>query len=497
VADPVGDLNTFYDVALPGVAGQNLEQDTASVSLDPQDRVLAAPYLKLPRYFGDAPRPKLSYRSKLRALGVSKRQNTLQELLSAVAARNLNAPQVALPQDHQDVAEKVWDRFLSEACVPEARQLLAGYQRDAVGLEEGALREWMAQSTPEKVKMVRDELERSSESMGEMPVDEYLVMLKADVKPSLSTKPVSQRTEPQVIVYHEKPLSAFYSSIFRVISRRFLSLLKPNYHVNLLKDTKDIESFVRSVHPFGRPGLKYLENDFSKYDKSQGLFVWVLEQLVFERLGMNHAMLAKWLGGHVECKLRAVSVGLSLHVMYQRKSGDATTALGNVILNVLSVTYAYAGTVVVWAVFMGDDSLVCALRVGHTEDAVQVLAEVFNLGAKTYLTDEPYFASHFVLLDEVNSDVALVPDPLKRVERWSMSISGDDPQWQERFVSARDSMSSYLSSFKTAGLQRVVEARYGLPRGTAAGVGEAVATLLGSLVTFRTVWEEEPEVVVY
>jgi len=494
VADPVYVLNEFYSEVLPGVAEQDLEYDTASISLDPQDRSLAAPYLKLPRYFGDVPKSKSYYRSKLRALNVPKRQQTLQELLSAMAARNLNAPQVALPQDDKAMAITVWENFLNVACVPEARVLLETYRRDPVGLDETAFREWAEQSTPEKLLAVRRELEEQSQALGEMDVGSYLVMLKADVKPTLSKKPLDSRTEPQVIVYHEKALSALYSSIFRVLVRRFLALLKPNYHVNLLKDTKDMEAFVRGIHPYHAEGLRYLENDFSKYDKSQGKFVFVLEEYVFSQLGMNEEFLQQWLGGHVECRLRAVAMGLSLHVLYQRKSGDATTSFGNVLLNVLSVSYAYRGTDVIWALFMGDDSVACVRGVAHEADAVSILAEVFNLGAKTYLTDSPYFASNFILINPINQSVHFVPDPVKRIERWSMAISAEDPQWHERYVSACDSLAVYLNCAKTVLLPRLLAERYSVRAEGAKGVADAIATVLAAESAFRGMWEDEPTV---
>lgn len=495
VADPVHVFNEAHSSVFPGVAEQNLEYDTASVSLDPQDRTLAAPYLRLPRYFGDVPKPKLLYQSKVRALNVPKRQQTLQELLSATAARNLNAPQIALPQSDEAMAIEVWENFLGEMCVPEARSMLKAYQNDIVGLEESAFREWVTQSTPEKLEAVKRELIEKSEALAEMPVDEYLVMLKADVKPSLSRKPLDTRTEPQVIVYHEKALSALYSSIFRVLVNRFLALLKPNIHVNLKKDMKDIQQFLQGgVHPFGAQGLQYLENDFSKYDKSQSRFVFILEEYIFKQLGMNNEFLARWVGGHVECSMRSLALALSLHVIYQRKSGDATTAFGNTMLNIVSTAYAHKGTKIVWALYMGDDSLACTLAIAHETDAISILAEVFNLSAKTYVTHSPYFASNFVILDDLNARAYLVPDPVKRIERWSMMVSGDDPQWHERYVSACDALSTYLNCGKTALLPKMVCERYQVTSEFVKGLADAVATVLSDERKFRSMWEELPTV---
>jgi len=329
-----------------------------------------------------------------------------------------------------------------------------------------------------------------------MDVGQYLVMLKSDVKPTLSTKPLTSRTEPQVIVYHEKVLSSLYSALFRVLVNRFLSLLKPNYHVNLNKDLSDIRDFVSAVHPYAR-AMKYLENDFSKYDKSQGAFAFKLEEYIFRQLGMNEEMLVKWLKGHVDCSLRSVSTGLSLHVMYQRKSGDATTAFGNVILNVVSVTYAYASSEIVWAVFMGDDSLMCASTVGVKDASVQVLAEIFNLSAKSYVTDSPYFASTFFMIDDDNENVALVPDPIKRIEKLSMHVSAIDPQWEDRFRSFSETMLPYRRRINTAGLARSVSERYTVAREQAARLPSALATLSESFANFRSCWEPVSQVSVY
>jgi len=385
--------------------------------------------------------------------------------------------------------------FLDEWCVPGAREKLRQFQSDPVALGEDALRDWAGKAKPEVLKRVVDELEKNSLSLGDRPVNEYLAMLKADVKPTLSNKPVESVTAPQVIVYHEKGLSALYSSVFRMLVRRFLSLLDPKVHVNLLKDMKDIAEFVTARHPFGDTTLKYLENDFSKYDKSQGDFVFALEEFVFHKLGMNLELLEKWMDGHVECSLRSVTTGLSLHVMYQRKSGDATTAFGNVILNVLSVAYAYAGTVVAWALFMGDDSLICASKIASKYEPVRLLAEVFNLSAKNYIIDAPYYASNFVVIDDVNHHVGVVPDPIKRAERLSMHVSADDPQWDERFISFKDSMSPYVNDNNIAGLARCITQRYDISEGMVNLAASALGTLASSPEKFRSVWQQEPEIV--
>lgn len=477
------------------MANQSLEFDTFSLSLDPQDRTIEAPMLRMPTYFGLPPAPRGYYRSKLVALNVPKRQNTAQELLTAISARNLSAPVVAVAQDEEEMVRQVWENFLKECCVPEARTKLKEYQDDPVALAADSLTDWASKAKPGAVDFIVQDLEKTSRSLGDMEVGDYLAMLKADVKPTLSTKPVGEITAPQVIVYHEKPLSALYSSIFRVLVRRFLSILKSNYHLNLLKDSKDVGEFITANHPFGQEGLRFLENDFSKYDKSQSRFVFLLEEFVFKELGMNQDFLAKWAGGHVECSIRSLAVGLSLHVMYQRKSGDGTTAFGNGILNLLSVSYAYRGTRVVWAVLMGDDSLVCADGVVADADAVRILAEVFNLTGKFFITDAPYFASNFVLIDNKKLKAVMCPDPVKRVERLSMHVSADDPQWNERHTSFKDAMGVFVDESVVQQLAAAVPVRYEVSEGYVRGAAKALGTLATDKRAFRALWEESPSLI--
>nr|UUW20884.1 MAG: RNA-dependent RNA polymerase [Hangzhou virga-like virus] len=490
--DYIGTLNEVYEGFNPGVPASKLERDIASLSLDPQDRQLYAERLRYPRVFAAQPRDRKYFRSKVLALGAPKRQETGPELLSAMAARNLAAPRVKLVQDDSVIIPQIWENFLKTMCVPDAKEKLARYQRDPVALEENAYIDWMSQSRPDVVNRVAAELKECDVPMLEQDVGTYLSMLKADVKPPLSDKPLKQRIEPQVIVYHSKGLSSMYSSVFRVLVRRLLSLLRPNVHVNLLKDMDDIKRFLQAVHPFDAD-LKYIENDFSKYDKSQDAFVFKLEQYVFEALGMNQALLERWVKGHEQCRLFSFTTGISLHLRFQRKSGDATTSFGNVLLNIMSVSYAYGLSEFAWALFMGDDSLVATSVTTVDEKAVAILAEVFNLTAKTFVTDQPYFASWFFIFLKERRRVIGLPDPIKRIEKLSQAVSAIDPQWSERFISAAQTCAAYANKSNTKWLGAMVAKRYQIPVQAANRLPAAVYTACSSEANFRALYEDEPE----
>jgi len=275
-----------------------------------------------------------------------------------------------------------------------------------------------------------------------------------------------------------------------------LSLLKPSILVGVLKDPKAMEEFVRANHDFDKRTI-YLENDFSKFDKSQGRFVFMFEKYMFEQLGMNQELCDAWSEGHRFCKLSSMQTGLMLHVYYQRKSGDATTSIGNAMINTSSVAMAYQLSQVKWGAFMGDDSLVAVTEVPHGDRAVRVLAEVFNLSAKYYITSVPYYLSNFLLIDNENREVKMIPDPIKRIEKLSASLPADSPDWEERYKSAKDALNPYMYPKYKRALAEAVHQRYGVPIDYSNELFACLATCISSLENFKSIWESEPEDILY
>lgn len=492
--DYINTINETHEAIFPGMALQDFENDARSLAIDGQHRVMEAEYMRVPLINSMDAAETMVYKSKLKTYPVEKRSQTVAELLSALSARTLSTPVVATAQDDAVLIPKIWENFLDMAAVPDARVKLAEYQRDVVGLEKELLAEWTKKARPESLKKMLGSLVKDAKSLEEMKVSDYLVMLKSDAKPPMSSKPMREQVAPQVIVYHEKALSALYSSIFRVLVRRFLSLLKPEWMVNLLKDSEGVRDHIAANHPWGKEGLKFLENDFSKYDKSQHEFAFKLEHFVFQQLGMNQELLDNWTKGHESCSLRAVSLGISLHVTWQRKSGDATTAFGNAIINILSTCFAYKGTVVEWAVYMGDDSIICASVVAATPRSLEILSQVFNLLAKFYISSFPYFASNFILLNGEDKQVVLVPDPIKRIQKWAVSVSAVEPRWEDRHRSQLETCEPYLHSRAIHGLEASVRDRYPVPIGVSLQpLFGAIATAVSTNANHRAMYEEQAQ----
>jgi len=206
-------MNETYATILSEVADSCLEYDIASTALEPQDRALDAVFMSIP-HDNQLPKARRVYKSRLRALNVSKRQNTKTELLSAMSVRNTADPRISIPQDNTVLIPEIWDNFLEKFCVPDAKDKLRFYRTDLVGIGTDAIKQWFGRNPPDKASAVRDEIDKDFKTLNELSIEEYQAMIKADVKPTISIKPVYERTEPQVIVYHSKFINFLFSSLF-------------------------------------------------------------------------------------------------------------------------------------------------------------------------------------------------------------------------------------------------------------------------------------------
>jgi hypothetical protein len=126
-----------------------------------------------------------------------------------------------------------------------------------------------------------------------------------------------------------------------LIRKRFESLLSPNSAMYVEKDRNDLERFVRDNHRGVGKAAKYIENDFSKYDKSQREMCMKIEFEVYKMIGMTPLDLETWEEGNRIAFILSYDTGIQFTVLWQRHSGGPTTSIGNTIVNIVTVAYSY------------------------------------------------------------------------------------------------------------------------------------------------------------
>lgn len=202
-----------------------------------------------------------------------------------------------------------------------------------------------------------------------------------------------------------------------------------------------------------------VENDFSKYDKSQHETLLRFEIMLYEMLGVPKDLLDTWYESHRRSTLKDKSNGVRMRTEFQRKSGDAVTFLGNTVC-LLAVTAAcYDLNNVRLGLFAGDDSLLFVEKYGDNYDATAALADWFNLESK--LLDSyhfPYFCSKFFLLSE--GWLYIVPDVLKTVTKWGRSDLVNREHVEEYRVSLCDSLKPFKNVLLHATIDEAIRERY-------------------------------------
>jgi hypothetical protein len=160
---------------------------------------------------------------------------------------------------------------------------------------------------------------------------------------------------------------------------RFVKILKPNVMVMLKKNIKDFEKHLNDFL-LCEEKYKNIEIDFEKFDKSQLQMCHELEMAFWSLLEMDEYLLSIWKTGQFDTSATDFIAGLKAYIMYQRRSGDASTCFANTLISMLAIVRSVNLDALVCAYFVGDSNIFLYKDV-KKEDVVRNLSEIFNLSA--------------------------------------------------------------------------------------------------------------------
>jgi len=135
---------------------------------------------------------------------------------------------------------------------------------------------------------------------------------------------------PRMIMGRNPMFNILYAQIIEPIEKSFFSLEQV---ANACDYTSCGEKFTKLV------GEWFMENDMSKYESSQRLFVLYFEHLVYSLSMPGHTELIDTLFSYKTRKKGHTSTGVKFDFWECRGSGDMDTSLGNGILNYISTQY--------------------------------------------------------------------------------------------------------------------------------------------------------------
>ncbi|CAB0038211.1 unnamed protein product [Trichogramma brassicae] len=254
------------------------------------------------------------------AMGAKRIPSQKESILGAMK-RNLNAPCFANKDlSPQVLGENLAKNFLRSAIPPHKRALFEAYRDDPIQVEPGIMQEWLDRLKPAIRKRVYDD-----RPLHLRPFNRFTFMVKGDVKPPSEPSCVYKYASVQTIAYNNKSENAVYSPIMRVLFERLLAVLDDRIQIMSGMSRQEFEKKINKLINGRTMGGTQIENDMTKYDKSQLEAIRVAERIVLVELGLDECLADIWSEAHSKSIIVDKVNGVKMEINDQRRSGDAWT----------------------------------------------------------------------------------------------------------------------------------------------------------------------------
>lgn len=373
---------------------------------------------------------------------------TLRESLLALAKRNKASPELMADVDHLHMVQRMCDTFFDS-------YLRSDTCTSSIVPSSTAVAEWLRGQKLPSLDVILDEL-----PIHEKDLASYDFSIKRSPKPSLVRGAYDVYAALQTIVCHDKNVNTLFCPIFGAIRDRILDGLYSKFRIYTSCSPAEFASSLDRYGPLlVDPSREKLEIDISKYDKSQGLLTLLFECEMMRRFGVADEFVKLWYGAHLITRLRDRATSLSTTVALQRKSGDASTFLGNTMFLMAVLAISYDMRSVDLALFAGDDSLLIGRALRESTDSLR-MSMLFGLECKALFANYSYFCSKYLYV--VDGHVYFSPDPLKLAVKLGRRDIRNYEHLKEYHTSYSDLVVDFKSYVVCRALSRCMSERHSI-----------------------------------
>lgn len=394
-----------------------------------------------------------------------RRMDGLESLLGAVK-RNLGVhdlqAEIVVGRMVTMMVKRFFKSYVSEGC----RELIGSYFSDKLYPNHSSVADWRDKQLPSLDSAVLVDFD-----LYEYTINRYSYMLKTKPKPVLDANGCDVYAAPQTIVYHEKNINTLLCPVFKDFKKRLSSVLIDK--VVLFSDVSVVgfeeilnSRFSHMIDKF--MGMNKLEIDMSKYDKSQGELLLLFELEIYRLFGVPEELLVVWYRAHRNTVLRDRGCDNAYYVDYQKKSGTATTWIGNTLSLMGMVAVLFEISDMNMCLFSGDDSLL--VKDGEFTSRESECAYLFNMESKFFRYKFSYFCSKFLLV--VNSRFCVLPDLVKILIKFGRRDLVNWEHVEDYRVSCLDLIVPYESAVVDYEVSDAMQERY--PGCNSAMVGNVI-----------------------
>jgi len=374
----------------------------------------------------------------------------LGTLMEALKTRNINPPLLYLARGQEligEIVDKFFDVFIDKHKF-RAQQFTRSYENGAW------LKDWLRGRTADQITLI-NQVDPSF-----VRGDVYDSIIKPVAKAKFDNTHNYKLAAPQVVTAHNPYITFLFSGIAKCFSYELKRCMHDHWIINDGLNAENLSGRFNNFMLSARE-VRFLEVDFSKYDKSQELLCLKVFIEILRRFDVPEKYLIDWERFHISNLIKFKREGVKARVEYQRRSGDVFTFIGNTLVAMCCIAWSY-GDVIRKAhggVFGGDDSLVVFPASVTLRDNTQVISDVFNLVAKIeHFPTAPVFSSRFLV--NCRGRWLFVPDALKAVVKLGRDDLFNFEHVEYYYISFKDNFKCYADSGIVEIVSQMLNHRY-------------------------------------
>jgi len=251
--------------------------------------------------------------------------------------------------------------------------------------DSAIIREWLQLRTG--VAAIDKELDLiEDEGLAQHPLNKLNVHVK--LESLLKSQPVKDmaKLDHRIIVWQAKGICAIFAGIFLEAKHRLKQLLRPEV---LYADGYTPAELSQRVRLIKEQTIYFVEDDLTKQDKQTDEQTLAVEMWLYANvLKVKQEVVQLWAWAHINWTYKGMFVKGTLNAM--RQTGQATTALGNLIVNLLAHwrVVKRLGRHMLLMLALGDDNLIITTKRVDPRQIRKEIRDYYNMESKTEINSQ-------------------------------------------------------------------------------------------------------------
>jgi hypothetical protein len=225
-----------------------------------------------------------------------------------------------------------------------------------------------------------------------------------------------QEQQARIIVWQRKAITALYSALFMTVKDRLKMIMLNKFIYTDGFTPYELAAIIRNNNTC----THFFENDLTKQDRQTDEHIIMVELQLYRLLGVCDNVLQSWSYMHDQWRWKSKhNKGMQKSM---RLTGQATTALGNVITN-LQVHCEFTRKnieKIEIMLFLGDDMLCCLNSEPDLKGIRRNIEEHFNMQSKPYVFNKHGTFCSMIVYNG-NQTLQLGPDLVRLKERFEVT----------------------------------------------------------------------------